>query len=144
MFKGPNGSPGILIVILVCLISDWDTRPRPFPSDEYAQYCCPGDTGHLPACTAASLLDRKPHNTPENCSCTSKMHLNVFVCALPCRSSCISEWWSKATHSSRTLLTYSCCSTDVCFTALLLHHTWHTLRRTYTPVRTSLKQLILH
>lgn len=54
---------------------------------------------------------------------------------LPERSSCSSDSSSRFTQSNKALLTYSCCSKGVCFTALGLAQAWHTDRNTWKHTR---------
>lgn len=60
----------------------------------------------------------------------------VFV---PDRSSCSSLSSSRFTLRSKALLTYSCCSRGVCFTALGLAQAWDTDRNTWEHRNTIIK-----
>ena len=76
----------------------------------------------------------------------SNNHFNLDQTLLfvPERSSCSSESFSRLTLSSKALLTYSCCSIGVCFTALGLAQAWDTVRNTWKHTHTYIHVKIIN
>lgn len=122
-----------------------DTLPPPCPYAWYAAHCCPGGSACRPACTEVSLRKESGEQKATiliipfffsfflSCSYVDSLsdsrHQTLWFA--PERSSCSSESFSRLTLSSKALLTYSCCSRGVCFTALGLAQAWDRDRNTW-------------
>lgn len=75
-----------------------------------------------------SVMKRSHFTLTDGLLSDLKHQMLLFV---PERSSWSSESFSRLTLSSKALLTYSCCSRGVCFTALGLAQAWDTDRNTW-------------